>query len=464
MMAKRKVVVIGLDCASPELVFDRWLDKLPNIRKLVNSGIHGWIESSTPPITVPAWTTFVTSRNPGQLGFFGFRNRRDFSYTEMLIANSQAVREPTVWDILSDAGKKVGVLGVPQTYPPKPLNGFMVTSFLTPDVSCQYTYPEELKSEIEGLVGPYMLDCENFRTEDKKGLLDQVYRMTEQRFKLARHFLSTRDLDFFMMVEMGPDRIHHGFWKFFDESHRKYQFHPEYSSAIEQYYVYLDAQVGELLALVQDEAYVIVVSDHGVKRMDGCININDWFIKEGYLKLKSQPEGVARLRNVDVDWENTVAWGWGGYYSRVFLNVRGRERLGKIDPADYEKVRDEIAQRIMEIPDDKGNRMDTRVLKPQDIYTGEHVDEAPDLLAFFSDLSWRVTEDIGHDSVYGFETELGPDDAVHSQYGMFILSDGVTCKPTRVDGLRLVDGAPTILSLMGLSVPEDMEGKVVRVR
>ncbi|MCK5557263.1 MAG: alkaline phosphatase family protein, partial [Candidatus Hydrogenedentes bacterium] len=381
-MAKKKVVVIGLDCASPELVFDRWLDKLPNIRKLVNSGIHGWIESSTPPITVPAWTTFVTSRNPGQLGFFGFRNRRDFSYTEMLIANSQAVREPTVWDILSDAGKKVGVLGVPQTYPPKPLNGFMVTSFLTPDVSCQYTYPEELKSEIEGLVGDYMLDCENFRTEDKKGLLDQVYRMTEQRFKLARHFLSTRDLDFFMMVEMGPDRIHHGFWKFFDESHRKYQFHPEYSNAIEQYYVYLDAQVGELLALVQDEAYVIVVSDHGVKRMDGCININDWFIKEGYLKLNSQPEGVARLRNVDVDWENTVAWGWGGYYSRVFLNVRGRERLGKIDPADYEKVRDEIAQRIMEIPDDKGNRMDTRALKPQDIYTGEHVDEAPDLLAF----------------------------------------------------------------------------------
>jgi predicted AlkP superfamily phosphohydrolase/phosphomutase len=463
-MDKKKVVVIGLDCASPELVFDRWLDKLPNLKKLVNSGIHGPIESSTPPIPVPAWTTFATSRNPGQLGFFGFRNRRDFSYTDMLIANSTAVREPTVWQILSAAGKKVGILGVPQTYPPKPVNGFLVTSFLTPDTSCRYTYPDELKGEIQGLVGDYMLDCENFRTEDKKELLDQVYKMTEQRFKLATHYLGKGDLDFFMMVEMGPDRLHHALWKFFDESHRKYEYHPEYTGAIEQYYIYLDARIGELLPLVQEEAHVIVVSDHGVKRMDGCININDWFIKEGYLKLKSKPEGVVRLRNVEVDWENTVAWGWGGYYSRVFLNVKGREPHGTIDPAEYERVRDELAERIMGIPDDKGNRMGTRALKPQDIYTGDHVDEAPDLLAFFGDLSWRVTEDIGHDSVYGFETELGPDDAVHAQHGMFILSDGATAEPRRVDDLRLVDGAPTILSLMGLPVPDDMEGKVLSVR
>jgi len=462
-MEKKKVVVIGLDCAPPELVFDRWLSKLPNIKRLVDTGIYGPIESSIPPITVPAWTTFVTSKNPGQLGFFGFRNRRDCSYTDISIATSLAVREPTVWDILSRAGKQVGLLGVPQTYPPKPVNGFVVTSFLTPDTSCQYTYPDELRNEIEEIVGDYMLDCDNFRTDDKKRLLDQIYRMTEQRFKLAKHLLTTRDLDFFMMVEMGPDRIHHGFWKFFDESHRKYQFHPEYSNAVEGYYVYLDTQIGELLPLVADEAYVIVVSDHGAKKMDGCININDWFIKNGYLKLNTQPEGALRLKDADVDWANTVAWGWGGYYSRVFLNVKGREPLGKIDPRDYEKVRDEIAGRIMEIPDDRGNRMPTRAVKPQDIYTGEHVDKAPDLLVFFGDLSWRVTEEIGHDSIYGFETELGPDDALHSQYGIFILSDGTPHGAQRVEGLRLIDGAPTIISLMGLGVPEDMEGKAVHI-
>ncbi len=464
MTDKNKVVVIGLDCMEPELVFDRWLDKLPNIKRLIDTGIYGRIESSIPPITVPAWTTLATSKNPGKLGFFGFRNRPEFSYTDTEIANSLAVKEPTVWDILSRAGKKVGVLGVPQTYPPKPVNGFMVTDFLTPDTSCKYTYPVELMLEIERLVGDYMLDCENFRTEDKKGLLDQIYRMTEQRFKLAKHFLTTRPLDFFIMVEMGPDRIHHGFWKFFDESHRKYQHHPEYSSAIEKYYIYLDTQIGELLPLVEGEAYVMIVSDHGAKKMDGCININDWFIKEGLLKLKSRPEGIVRIKDADVDWENTLAWGWGGYYSRVFLNVKGRERLGKIDPQDYEKVRDEIAERITGIPDDRGNPMDTRALKPQEVYTGEHVDEAPDLLVFFGDLSWRATEDIGHDSTYGFETELGPDDALHSQYGMFVLSDGETSNGRHVDGLRLIDCAPTILSLMGLSVPDDMEGRIVHMR
>lgn len=464
MADKNKVVVIGLDCMAPELVFDKWLDKLPNMKRLIHTGVYGPIESSIPPITVPAWTTLATSKNPGKLGFFGFRNRPASSYTDIEIANSLAVKEPTVWDILSGAGKKVGVLGVPQTYPPKPVNGFMVTSFLTPDTSCKYTYPVELMIEIERLVGDYMLDCENFRTEDKKGLLDQIYRMSEQRFKLAKHFLTTRDLDFFMMVEMGPDRIHHGFWKFFDESHRKHQYHPEYSGAIEEYYIYLDTRIGELLPLVEDEAYVMIVSDHGAKKMDGCININDWLIEEGYLKLKSPPEGIVRIKAADIDWENTVAWGWGGYYSRVFLNVKGREPLGKIDPRDYEKVRDEIAQRIREIPDDMGNPMDTRALKPQDVYTGEHVDEAPDLLVFFGDLSWRVTEDIGHDSTYGFETELGPDDALHSQYGMFVLSDGETENGKRVEGLRLIDCAPTILSLMGVSVPDDMEGRVVDIR
>ena len=463
MADRRKVVVIGLDGIPPELIFDRWLDRLPNVRRLLETGIYGAIESSIPPITVPAWATFVTSKNPGKLGFFGFRNRRGYSYTDSSMANSLAVRERTVWDILSHAGKKVGLLAVPQTYPPKPVNGFMVTCFLTPNTSCQYTYPEQLREEVEQVVGDYVIDIADFRTEDKQRLLDEVYRMTEQRFSLAKHFLTSRDLDFFMMVDMAPDRLHHGFWRFLDRSHRKYEFHPEYSAAIERYYIHLDNLIGELISLVEHEAYVIIVSDHGATRMDGCININDWFIREGYLKLKSRHRGTVALKDADVRWDKTAAWGWGGYYSRVFLNVKGREAQGKVEPRDYEKVRDEIAQRIMEIPDDKGNRMNTRALKPEEVYAGRYVQKAPDLLVFFGDLSWRATEDIGHDSIYGFETELGPDDAVHSQYGIFICSDCETKRGERLEGLRLVDGAPTILSLMGLPIPEDMEGTIVRL-
>ncbi|NIO68279.1 MAG: hypothetical protein GTN71_04295, partial [Anaerolineae bacterium] len=134
----KKVLIIGLDCATPQLVFDQWRDELPNLKRLMESGVYGELESSVPPITVPAWTSMMTSKNPGRLGFYGFRNRADYSYDRMSIATSRAVTEDTVWDILSRANKNVILVGVPQTYPPKPLNGYMITSFLTPSTKSQY--------------------------------------------------------------------------------------------------------------------------------------------------------------------------------------------------------------------------------------------------------------------------------------------------------------------------------------
>ncbi|NLE77434.1 MAG: sulfate adenylyltransferase, partial [Chloroflexi bacterium] len=182
----RKVFVIGLDCGDPTLVFQRWRDELPNFRKLMEGGVYGPLNSSTPPITVPAWSSMMTSKDPGQLGFYGFRNRADYSYSGMRIATSKAVNEETLWEILSRAGKHCVLVGVPQTYPPKPLNGEMVTCFLTPSTESQYTYPDALKAEIEQAVGEYILDVKDFRTEDKGRLLLDIYKMTETRFKTVR--------------------------------------------------------------------------------------------------------------------------------------------------------------------------------------------------------------------------------------------------------------------------------------
>ena len=131
----RKVLVIGLDSAPPELIFHRFVDDLPNIRSLLDSGPHGELNSTIPPITVPAWMSMMTGKDPGTLGFYGLRNRTDRSYSRMAIANSRLVRDDTLWDILSRAGRSVILVGVPQTFPPKPVNGCMITSFLTPDTS-----------------------------------------------------------------------------------------------------------------------------------------------------------------------------------------------------------------------------------------------------------------------------------------------------------------------------------------
>ncbi len=364
----KKVLIIGLDCATPQLVFDQWRDELPNLKRLMENGVYGELESSIPPITVPAWTSMMTSKNPGRLGFYGFRNRADYSYDRMTIATSRDVTEDTVWDILSRANKNVILVGVPQTYPPKPVNGYMITCFLTPSTKSQYTYPAGLREEVESLVGEYMLDVENFRTEDKDWLLRQIHLMTEKRFKVVKHLLREKEWDFFMMVEIGLDRIHHGFWKYFDPQHPKYQPGSPYANATRDYYKYLDEEIGEILESLDDNTVVMVVSDHGAKKMDGGICVNEWLIKEGYLKLKEKPEGIIPLAKAEVNWKKTRAWGEGGYYSRIFLNVQGREPEGIIKPQHYERVRDELAAKLTALTDEKGNPIGTRVIKPQDVY------------------------------------------------------------------------------------------------
>jgi predicted AlkP superfamily phosphohydrolase/phosphomutase len=461
MRPKRKVLVIGLDCAAPALVFDSWLDDLPNLKKLVKEGLWGRMFSSIPPITCPAWMCMMTSKNPGKLGIFGFRNRSNYAYKEIWIANSTVIKEPTLWDIISREGLSVGLIGVPQTYPPRPVNGFMVTDFLAPDTNADYTYPSYIKDEIKQAVGNYILDCDEFRTEDKDALLAEIYEMTKKRFDLAEAFLAKKS-DFYMFVEMGVDRIHHGFWKYMDKTHRKYVPGNKYENSIKEYHQYLDKRIGEILKRLDDDTVVLVVSDHGAKKMEGAININDWLVSEGYLKLEKKPEGVVKMDKVGVDWANTTAWGLGGYYGRLFLNVKGREAQGKVDPKDYERVRDEIAAKLRALKDEKGKPLGTRVIKPQEVYTGPFVDQSPDLIIYFGDLYWRSTGNVGHDSIHSFETEVGPDDAVHDEYGIFIMWDPKAKRGKKLEGVTLYDVAPTVLDTMGIQVPSDMEGKVIK--
>jgi predicted AlkP superfamily phosphohydrolase/phosphomutase len=271
--------------------------------------------------------------------------------------------------------------------------------------------------------------------------------------------MTTRAWDFCMFVEMGPDRIHHGFWKYHDPRHRRHEPGNPFTNAIRDYYVFLDGEIGTLLEIIDDRTAVLVVSDHGAQRMDGSICINDFLIREGWLKLHEPPAQVTRLKDLKVDWPKSKAWGWGGYVSRVFLNVKGREAQGAIESADYERTRDELIALLKTIPDEKGRPLRTRCFKPNEIYSLENIEQAPDLIVYFDDLFWRATEDVGHDSIWSFETEIGPDDAMHAQHGMYILARPGGPRGVRDDAANLIDGGPTILDLLGVPVPADMEGR-----
>ena len=306
-MNAAKVMIIGLVCAEPELVFERWRDDLPTLASLIDGGAYGRLTSVIPPITVPAWSCMMASRTPGDLGVYGFRNRSDHSYDGLFIANGTAIREPRLWDFMTRHRKRSIVLGVPGTYPPRPLNGTMVSCFLTPSTEYQYTYPPMLRREVEQVVGEYLFDCPNFRTDDKDDLLRQIYEMTDRRFALAEHLLGTKPWDLFAMVEMGTDRIHHGFWKYMDPEHRKYEPGNRFEDAIRDYYRHIDGLLPRLLEFADNDTTIMVVSDHGAKRLDGGIRINEWLRREGLLTTKQEPEGVSSLDDLGVDWSKTVA-------------------------------------------------------------------------------------------------------------------------------------------------------------
>jgi predicted AlkP superfamily phosphohydrolase/phosphomutase len=401
----------------------------------------------------------MTSKNPGRLGLYGFRHRRGFSYTEGWIASSHSVREKTVWDRVGEAGRKVCVVGVPPSYPPKPVNGSAVSCFITPSAEKEYTYPLELKATISSLVGEYVFDV-LFRTDDRDRLLRQLYEMTEKRFRVLQHLLTTQPWSFFMSMEIAVDRLHHAFWKFYDTRHPKYEAGNKYENVIPDFYRYLDRKIGELLAQLDKNTYVLVASDHGTKGMRGAFCVNQWLIEQGYLCLKHPVGTVTDMEKAPVDWEKTKAWGWGGYYARIFLNVKGREAQGTIEPADYESVRGQIASDLKAIRDPHGRTMDTSVHTPEQLY-GRPIGDKPDLMVYFDDLYWRSAGTIGHSTEYLEENDTGPDDSVHAFDGMCILYDRQQRFSGRLEGARIYDIAPTLLHLMGGSVVDGMEGGIL---
>ena len=459
---RQRMLVIGLDCVPPDLIFDAFTPYLPNINRLRERSIYGTLTSSIPCITIPAWSSMLTGHDAGQLGIYGFRNRPAYDYQALQAVDARAVHVPRVWDELGKHGKRVILLGIPQTYPPSPVNGDLVTDFLTPSTAVAFTYPAILKQEILQRTPDYGFDVRGFRTDDKARLLQQLYDLTEVQFDTFHHLIQTRDWDFAMMVNIGTDRIHHGFWRYHDPKHRLHESESIFTHAIRDYYQRVDRLIGKLLASIGEEVSVLLVSDHGAKRMDGGIALNQWLIEQGWLVLHNPPPTgtLTPFDELAVDWSKTRAWAAGGYYARVFLNVAEREPNGVILPADYERVCNELSDAIRAIPDAHGQPIPTQVFRPQFIYA-ETKGVPPDLMVYFGDLHWRAIGSLGHPNLHTLSNDTGPDDANHSQEGMFLLH-----APQRKGAVNrtasILDIAPTILDFFNVKPTGRLRGKSIR--
>jgi len=456
----RKVLVLGLDCAPGEIVFGR-SHELPVLRGLIESGVSGTLRSSDPPITIPAWMVMATGMDPGRLGLYGFRHRKGYSYNEMWIANSRAVRKKKLWDYIGEQGGRSTLVSVPPSYPVYPVAGNMISCFITPGPDKDYTWPAPLKAEIEERFGPYLFDVV-FRTEDRDQIYKKILAMTEKRFEVMDWLIAEKPWDLFWFVEIGVDRVHHAFWKYMDPAHHLYEPGNKYENVVIDYYKFLDAKLGRLIAKAGEDTVVLAVSDHGAKRMKGAFCVNEWLIEQGDLAVKERPVKPTSLDDLPIDWPKTRAWAWGGYYARIFLNVEGREPQGIIPPERYEEERDALAERLRAIRGPNGEPWATKVIKPQEYYEvleGEY----PDLMVYFDDLYWRSAGTLGYGKMYLAENDTGPDDAVHAQEGMYILRDpraGVK----KTQNADILDIAPTVLDIMGLAVPGEMKGKIIARR
>jgi predicted AlkP superfamily phosphohydrolase/phosphomutase len=444
-----RVLVIGLDCVPPRLAFELYRHVMPNLCRLMARGAWGPMRTTTPPITVPAWACLFSGYDPGELGLYGFRNRVRGSYTLELASSSQLQR-PLLWERL-DPEQRVCAMFVPPSFPPRPVNGELVSCFLTPDAHSVHTYPEALGAELRERFGPYLPDVEEYRTDDRARLLEQLYAVSAQHFAIACHLQRTRQPALSVLVEITPDRFHHAFWADIDPSHPRHDPDGPYRAAGREYYAFLDRQIGLLREAAGPDVNVLVISDHGAQPLLGCVHINEWLIQHGYLVLKRYPAQLTPWSALEVDWSRTRAFAEGGYYSRVLLNVRDREPHGSVPAREAATLCEQLQRELS-----ADGRFAPRVLRPEQCYRAVR-GLPPDLMVFWDDLRYRSSAAVGGGTLFSETNDTGPDACNHDWHGIFVVSGPDVSARGELDAEH-DDVAVTVLRLLGHAAP-DLPGR-----
>ncbi len=245
------------------------------------------------------------------------------------------------------------------------MNGVYISDFLTPHKATDFVYPASMQEEIQRVAGGYEFDV-TFRAEDRERIGAQLTQMTRKHFAVARHLWAKEEWDFFAIHEIGPDRLHHTFWKYFDTHHPRYEENPKFRAIVEGYYAMLDDEIGSLLSGVPDDVRVLLLSDHGSQAMAGGFCINEWLIRQGHLTLKGpRPPPGTPLEKTTIDWSKTRAWGAGGYYARIFYNVKGREPEGILPPKEVPRFEAQLGSELRALRRPDGASLDADVRSPR---------------------------------------------------------------------------------------------------
>jgi predicted AlkP superfamily phosphohydrolase/phosphomutase len=498
-MKHPQILVIGLDGATFDLMEPLMAaGKLKTLAQIAQTGARGPLRSTIPHHSGPAWTSFATGVGPGQHSIYSFFARSYDDYTFPPI-NSRRVRSETLWQMLSRAGLTVGVMNVPGTYPPAPVNGFLITGMLSPGIA-QAFYPPELRSQVLAQAPGYTVEA--LALSDKTRYLASVQDSIEARKQAALYLLREQPTDLFVVVFTELDRLQHFYWADMDSDHPCHApgTAPEIAQAIEAGYVALDRAVEELLRAVDQDCLVLLVSDHGFEGVYKLFYVNKWLAEHGYLALKERRAGSAleeikswlqrlglwqlarrarrllpkasnlRAKNlpyaVDIDWQRTQAA--FGPNLGININLQGREPQGTVPPGQaYTALCEQLRQELESYTDpETGERIVSQVLRREDVYVGEAVDQAPDLRLLMAKSSiyrgqYAYSPKVDADQVLAYPDKVYGN---HAEYGI-LLAQGPGIQPgVQVDGARLIDLTPTILYALGQPLPERLDGRPLSTR
>lgn len=450
-----KVLILGFDGASPKLI-DRWINDLPAFRVLKEKGVFGLTIPSTPAQTPVAWTTFATGKNPGKHGIFSFALRQRGTY-ERRIIDPGMVKSETLWRLLSDAGKRVGVINVPMC-DVEDIKGFIIPGFMSRREGVPH--PEAIKEKIkrkfgvDRLSGDLEIDTLEKAQSDPELFFERANQITDEMAEICLYLLQEEKWDFFMPVFMGMDRIQHFFWKSIDSTHPKFE-ETTISKFFRDFYIKADTIVGRFLKTVEEDTLVMILSDHGFCQVHKEVIVNNYLEESGFL--------TTNKGKIDLEKSKAVSYGYGD----IWLNVKGREPKGLIAPIqDYDSIRTEISNELKKIQIDNEKPIKD-VKKREELYWGAYLKDAPDLTIIFN-VGWQAARqpEITEKSklkryVNDNPRWSGGHDGTHDPLEVpgIIGVLGPNIKGGKEIHVHLWDVAPTILNLMKAPVPSDMDGK-----
>lgn len=501
-----KLLIFGLDGATFDLIRPYVAEgDLPNLGRLMANGVSGDLTSTLPPVTSPAWPSFMTGMNPGKHGVFDFIRPNAGEFT---LVNATSIHVPTIWQIMSDAGLSLGVMNVPVTYPPQPINGFMIGGLLSP-TGGEISYPPDLLAHYADELGPYRVALRvQYKEGNEETFLADALDLIETRGRYALRLMADQPWDVFMVHFIALDNLQHALWKFIDPTHPRYQAElaAKYGDSLRQAYQQVDRQVGRLIEQAQRQAgevNVIAMSDHGFGPLHYIVNLNIHLLKHGLLQLKRNPWTQLKamlfragltpasvyhlleklgLQNIvanvskqsrnqvvdkflsfhDVDWSRTLAYSMG-HVGQIYLNRRGREPQGIIDNgADYEAAREQVVNALHQLTHpETGEPLLEEVIYGPDVTHGLYADQAPDLHLIFD--GYRcIAFPLFATNNEVITRQIRGDSGCHRSNGIFIGCGPAFRQGETVEGSRIIDLAPTILHTVDLPIPGNMDGRMLK--